>query len=428
MSESPKIFAYHNSNNGVSFYRVWQPMKWLKRLGWNVKRLPDKMAGLVMPLEGKGGNVPGAESHEAVTKWADILFSNFRRSYGDMTRLAAQAHFRPLVIDIDDDVDTLDQSNFSYKDWQGDPNGDMVSEIPEGTTEEELAKRKKEGWVIGEKDGKRFMCMPTGMSGAEIVHEQLRMAHLVTVSTPYLAERYRKYNANVAVVPNAIDFETWKKVEPKDDGIVRIGLFGSNSHHKDWRECIDAISRILDEYPNVRLLFNGWLVMEEAKEGASIYELKRHFKFPDYLVERGLHEHERVEIYEPVEIQDYAGWLMDKKIDIGLAPLAWTAFNRSKSNLKYLEFGAMGVPGVYADMEPYADVVHGVTGLKASKPIDYYTQIKKLVESKELRESIGNAAHEDVRARYDASKVAEVLAAKLDETMKNYQGAKQWLR
>ncbi len=399
-------------------------MKWLKKQGWTVKRLPDNSSGFVIPVEGKGGTFPGAESHEVITKWADVLFSNFRRSYSDMTRIKAQTHFKPLVMDIDDDVNSLEQSNFSWKDWQGDPNGDMVAEIPPETTEKEIAQRKAEGWVIGEKDGKRFMCMPTGMSGAEIVHEQLRSAHLVTVSTPYLKGVYEKYNKNVVVIPNAIDFEVWHKVEPQNDGIVRIGLFGSNSHHKDWRECIDAVKRILDEYPNTRLYFNGWMVMEEAKEGAKMYEMKRHFKFPDYMVEKGLIDREQTEIFEPVEIQDYPKWLMDKRIDIGLAPLVDSRFNRSKSNLKYIEFGAMGVPGVYADLEPYADVEHGVTGLKAGKPHDYYVQLKKLVESEELRRKLGQAAHEDVKARYEAGLIASKLGEAITETATRYYNEK----
>lgn len=403
-------------------------MKWLKKQGWTLKRFPDKMAGFQMPLEGKGGTFPGAESHEVVLHLADVIFSNFRRSYTDMTRMLAQSFYKPLIVDIDDDVNSLDRSNLSWKDWQGDPNGDMVCEVPEGTSEEEKDVRRKEGWVLFEKEGKTFMTMPTGMSGAQIVHEQLRAAAMVTVSTPYLKSLYDKYNKNVVVVPNAIDFEVWHKVEPVDDGLVRIGLFGSNSHYKDWREAIDAVKRILDEYPNARFFFNGWLVMEEGKEGAAIYEMKRHFKFPDYFEKMGLLEHPQCEIFEPTEIQDYPKWLMDKRIDIGLAPLLDTKFNESKSNLKYIEFGAMGVSGVYADLEPYSDVEHGKTGLKASKPIDYYTQLKKLVESKELRKSIGDAAHEDVKARYDAGKVAEKLGKEIERTKEYFEANKAQIR
>jgi glycosyltransferase involved in cell wall biosynthesis len=156
------------------------------------------------------------------------------------------------------------------------------------------------------------------------------------------------------------------------------------------------------------------MVVEEEKPGATLYELKRHFKFPDHFVDRGLIDHERVEICEPCEIQDYPKWLQGMRIDIGLAPLASGRFNKSKSNLKYLEFGAMGVPAVYADQEAYEEVEHGVTGLKASKPSDYYTQLKKLVESKELREKLGMAAHADVKARYSAQRGAEKLKEVFD--------------
>ena len=405
-----KVFAYHNSNNGVSYYRIWQRVKWLKKLGIEVKRLPDRLEKVVMPLEGNGGNIPGCESHDKVTKWADVLFSNFRNVRSDTVRTLAQASIKPMVIDIDDDVDSIDPSNPAYKDWAAQP--DAIVEVPDDVTDKE-AEDSHPGMTLLKVECQRYLVM-NRQSGQDNVKEQLRAAAAVTVSTPYLAKVYAPLNKNIHVVPNCIDFDEWGKVERQDDGLVRIGLFGSNSHQKDWREAVDAIKRILDEFPNVRFLFNGWMVVTEAKPGANLYELQRHFKFPDHFVDRGLIDHPQVEICEPCEIQDYPKWLQGMQIDIGLAPLADTRFNKSKSNLKYLEFGAMGVAGVYADQEAYADVEHGVTGLKAGKPNEYYTQIKKLVESKELREQIGNAAHADVKARYSAQRGADKLKEVFD--------------
>lgn len=403
-----KVFAYHNSNTGVSYYRIWQRVKWLKALGVTVKRLPDVLDKVRMPLEGEGGNVPGAESHEKVTKWADVLFSNFRNVRHDTVRMLAQASIKPLVVDIDDDVDSIDQSNPAYKDWVAQP--DAIIEVPDDVTDKE-AEETHPGMTLLKVECQRYLVM-NRQSGQDNVKEQLRAAAAVTVSTPYLSRVYAPINKNIHVIPNCIDFDLWGKVAPKDDGFIRLGLFGSNSHLKDWREVIDAVKRILDEYKNVKLLFNGWMVVTEAKPGANLYQLQRHFKFPEYM--EPLLSHPQVEICEPCEIQDYPKWLQGMQIDIGLAPLADTRFNKSKSNLKYIEFGAMGVPGVYADQEAYADVKHGVTGLKAGKPSEYYTQIKKLVESKDLRESIGNAAHVDVKERYSAQRGAEMLKQVFD--------------
>jgi glycosyltransferase involved in cell wall biosynthesis len=405
-----KVFAYHNSNNGVSYYRTWQRVKWLKALGVVVKRLPDVLDKVRMPLDGDGGNVPGAESHAKVTEWADVLFSNFRIGRADTVRMKAQATMKPLVVDIDDDVDAIDQSNPAFKDWLAQP--DAIVEVPDDVTDKE-ATDSHPGMTLLKVECQRFLVMARP-SGQDNVKEQLRAAAAVTVSTPYLAEVYKPYNKNIHVIPNCIDFDLWGKVTPKDDGLIRIGLFGSNSHQKDWRESVDAIKRILAEYPNTRLMFNAWMVVTEAKPGANLYQLQRHFKFPDFFETAGLLNHPQVEICEPCEIQDYPKWLQGMQIDIGLAPLADTRFNKSKSNLKYIEFGAMGVPAVYADQEAYADVEHGVTGLKAGKPAEYYTQLKKLVESKELREKLGNAAHADVKARYSAQRGAEMMKAVFD--------------
>lgn len=407
-----KVFAYHNSNNGVSYYRIWQRVKWLKALGLEVKRLPDVLDKVTMPLEGDGGNIPGCESHEKVTKWADVLFSNFRNVRHDTVRMVAQASLKPLVVDIDDDIDSIDATNPAYKDWAAQP--DAIIEVPDDVTDKE-AEQAHPGMTMLKVECQRFLVMARP-SGQDNVKEQLRAAAAVTVSTPYLAEVYKPYNKNIHVVPNCIDFDLWGKVEPKDDGTIRIGLFGSNSHLKDWREAVDAIKRILAEYPQVKLLFNGWMVVTEAKPGANLYQLQRHFKFPEFF--EPLLNHPQVEICEPCEIQDYPKWLQGMQIDIGLAPLADTRFNKSKSNLKYLEFGAMGVPAVYADQEAYADVKHGVTGLKAGKPAEYYTQLKKLVESKDLRESIGNAAHVDVKERYSAQRGAEILKQVFEKVTK----------
>lgn len=406
-----KVFGYHNSNNGVSLYRVWQPLKYLDRLGFETRRLPDRLDSVQMPMDGDGGNIPDAPSHMAVTQWSDVLFSNFRRTLEDTLRLKAQATLAPLVLDIDDDIEGMDPNNPAWKDWQG-LGHDSIVEVPLGATDEELELRKKEGWaLVRHSDGKRYLTMPSGLTGWDNVRTQLESAHVVTVSTDYLADAYRKHSKNVVVVPNAVDFEVWKRVESEQDGLIRIGLFGSNSHYRDWREVVDAVKRILSENENVRFLFNGWLVLTEAAgPGELLYQKERHFRLPDYFVEAGLHEHPQVEIHESVEIRDYAEWLMSKKLDIGLAPLADTRFNRCKSNLKYLEFGAMGVPAVYADAEAYKDVQHGVTGLKAGKASEYYTQLKKLVNDADLRKRLGDASHEDVRARYDAAKVAETLA------------------
>jgi O-antigen biosynthesis protein len=49
---------------------------------------------------------------------------------------------------------------------------------------------------------------------------------------------------------------------------------------------------------------------------------------------------------------------------VALAPLRDTPFNRAKSDLKWLEYSALELPGVFSNITPYATSVEdGVTGL-----------------------------------------------------------------
>ena len=46
-----KIHGFHNGNDGVSFYRMWQPMKWMERHGLKVYRFKDEEDWQMMPVE-----------------------------------------------------------------------------------------------------------------------------------------------------------------------------------------------------------------------------------------------------------------------------------------------------------------------------------------------------------------------------------------
>ncbi len=57
-------------------------------------------------------------------------------------------------------------------------------------------------------------------------------------------------------------------------------------------------------------------------------------------------------------------WLREQRPrwHIGLAPLADTEFNRYKSDLKWLEYTALGLPVVASDLEPYRSIRDHITG------------------------------------------------------------------
>lgn len=426
-----KVFAYHNGSSGVSHYRCWQPMKYLARVeGISVKRLPDKSDRVHIPMTGEC-NVPGIGSHDSITATHDVLFTPFMAGYKDMVRIVCQSYLKPMIVDIDDDILNIDPSNPNYKAWHmNDDKKAIILEIPEAEKDSPDVKKRAAQMdaAIIEKDGKWFIVGPE-MKFIHNVIDELKHAALVTVSTEHLKEVYGKYNENIMVLPNGVDFEIWPENQKKDDGLIRLGLFGSNTHFKDWNEIAETLKRILDEFPNVRLCYNSWFVVKEkTRQGEAMEDMNKIPQFPDFFEKLGLIEHPQVEIYEGVEIQKWPKALANVGIDIGLAPLANLTFNKAKSNLKYLEFSALRIPGVYEKMEPYQDdVKHGETGFLASHPKDWYSCIKRLIEDEGLRTKMGNKAWADVKTRYDQADISARLARILP-SLKSTQGREESLK
>jgi glycosyltransferase involved in cell wall biosynthesis len=88
--------------------------------------------------------------------------------------------------------------------------------------------------------------------------------------------------------------------------------------------------------------------------------------------------------------------------DVAIAPLENDEFTGAKSDLKYLDYGALGVPGVFSDVRPYRETVrHGETGLLAANdPKAWADALERIVSDAPFRRRLaGNAAAEVVGTR-----------------------------
>jgi glycosyltransferase involved in cell wall biosynthesis len=91
----------------------------------------------------------------------------------------------------------------------------------------------------------------------------------------------------------------------------------------------------------------------------------------------------------------FAPWVTSQRegFDIGLAPLEDTPLNRYKSDLRFLEYGAIGLPGVYSKAEAFATVENGVTGLVVDNtPEEWAEAVVRLWDDAELRYGIRERA------------------------------------
>jgi len=208
----------------------------------------------------------------------------------------------------------------------------------------------------------------------------------ITVSTEELAKTTAVIcpKKPIYIVENFLDVENWndaftKRLARKDDGVVTIGWMASGSHLMDIPVVRDALEIILENFPQVRLHFIGWV-------GFDNLNLE---KYKDRII---------VEDWVSITAIPYA--MMD--FDINICPLLDCKFNASKSHLKYLQGAALGIPSVCSPLAPYNKVLsHMQDGMFATDTASWLDCFKELIENKELRNRLGMNARSKLLESYD---------------------------
>lgn len=212
----------------------------------------------------------------------------------------------------------------------------------------------------------------------------VRHALFVMTNTEELADFIRPRNAAIVQLPTFFDFDViaGAVAEPTDE--IRIGFAGSTSRVPDLEIIKPVIQPILDAYPDV--------VFEFAGVQPAGVETGDRIRFFDY----------QSDYVAYIRFQVLRGWL------IGLAPLVDNESNRCKTDVKYREYGACGIVGVYSDLLPYRRAVRdGVTGIIAENtPAAWLQALTGLLDDIAATRRLGNNAVADVRERYCVDKVA----------------------
>lgn len=255
----------------------------------------------------------------------------------------------------------------------------------------DFAKRMRDAGklLVGDMDDD-YSDRTRGVNTDEILDKmwaQVRRNDAMTVSTQEVKDlivQYADYpEERVFVCPNLMDLTIWKNWERAPE--LTIGLSGGESHANDWKVVPGAVSRILDEYPDVHFFLSGYS--------------------PEYLTNLKDRYWGRVHVNSAwVPYTEYPGVVA--KMDIGLCPVdPADAFNFKKSSIKALELMCSGGVPVCSDMNVYRDVItHGDNGLLVEHSEDgFYWGIKEAIDQRERMVQLGGEyvrANWDVRKRY----------------------------
>lgn len=162
---------------------------------------------------------------------------------------------------------------------------------------------------------------------------------VIVTSTNHLKAAVKKHigkqikGKEVIAIPNAIDLNLFHPLPKKESEFVTVGWFGTNTHTGDVEAVFSMFPELLERCPTMRLMIVG-------------------------LPAPGpLQSHPRVINHDFVPVSEYASRLASWRCDILLVPLLDNSFNRSKSNIKLIEAGALGMAALASPVGPYLDFV-----------------------------------------------------------------------
>lgn len=233
-----------------------------------------------------------------------------------------------------------------------------------------------------------------------VVDECIKEADLVTASTEFLAEEYRKINPNVVVLPNCVDPFLFDEPLRNEGEKVRIGITGSVGLTSDL-DVLEPIFRHYENDPRVQLVF--FSLHKKSDQTKMVQEIY----VGEYEI---LNSFKNVEWQPMVPASEYYETLNNLRLDIMIIPRTDTYFNRCKSNLKFLEASMLEIPVVgqaFADgKSPYQG--DGDAMLLAHDTQEFVAQIERLIVDKELRRELGRKAREYVEEKYSIDNCAHL--------------------
>ena len=227
-------------------------------------------------------------------------------------------------------------------------------------------------------------------------------ADLITTTTEWLADEYRKINKNVVVLPNCVDPFYFEEPLRNDTDVVRIGVTGSIGVSSD----LDVVAPIIRHYEHdkrVKIVF--FALPPNRKENPVIGEIYRdEYAFLDSV---------EVEWHPNVDADVYYDKINELKLDIMIIPRDDNYFNRAKSNLKFLEASMFEIPciaqGFKDGKSPYqVNPADGENMVIVDDNEQWIPEIEKMIADKDGRRALGRKARKYVEENYDINNKAHL--------------------
>ena len=195
------------------------------------------------------------------------------------------------------------------------------------------------------------------------------------VTTEALGQRLADRGRRIDVMPNQLeDLPPLRAfpapAPPSAERPLVIGWGGSFGHREDLRAVAPPLIAWLQRQQHVRFELMGDPVLAEPFTALAS---------------------ERFRFAMAGSLPHYLAWL--EGLDIGLAPLLPTEFNRCRSDVKFLEYASRSLVPVLQNLDPYRHLAGTGAALLFDDPDDLIRQLDRLINEPALRQSIASTAH-----------------------------------
>jgi glycosyltransferase involved in cell wall biosynthesis len=364
--EKLNIVALTRNIGFCYYYRILWPLRELEKRGLiNVLGIDTTHENFIKD--------PGPFMADSL-EWGDIFIYQYTNPSDILTRYADLCMLEKLpklfIAEFDDDFTRVHPTNNYYRHagidnvkaggewvWKDNDICDHLKEFVD-STEEEI----KAATFSIKRNKSRMMKMLRACIYSDAI----------TTTTKELGETFEKFNQNVVVLPNYLDLSEMPEGKKKPRDHVLIGWQGGDSHYADIRIIMPALKKIKQKYGDkVQFQFMG----------AAFHNMYKELKA------------EHIPWAKP---EEFFSKFSENLFDIGLVPIVdpeINKFNKSKSNIKWLEYSHYGIPSIVSNYKPYKQhIINGKTGLLCNTVQDWYENLCKLIDDPFFRMKMGSEA------------------------------------
>jgi len=212
----------------------------------------------------------------------------------------------------------------------------------------------------------------------------IRWARTVVCGNPNIAAHARGLGAEAVVVPTVVDTRIFRPLEVSPRDVPAIGWIGTHG-------TFPFLERLLPLFER----------------------LGREQRFRLTIVGSG-----RAEVRVPGVEVDCRPWALEREaddfraLDVGVYPIADSAWSAGKSGFKAVQYMACGVPFVMSPVGVCATMgIAGETHLLATSDEEWLAALRRLLADAELRRRMGWAGRAYAEANFSVAEQADALAS-----------------